>query len=247
MSLCPFIQFSVNPDMMLELAGIMRILVVEDDQQLAGFLCRGLEEEGSCVTVAHDGATAAQLAAAHTFDVIVLDVMLPFLDGLETTRRIRRTGNQTPILLLTARDSSQDVVRGLDAGADDYLTKPFSLDVLLARLRARTRKAAAGRSSPLRAADLILDADAHEVKRAGHPVNLTRTEFALLECLLAASGRVVTRQTLIDAVWGRDREIESNTLDVFMRFLRNKIDEGHELRLIHTVRGIGYCLREQRP
>lgn len=226
---------------------MMRILVVEDDRELADFLRRGLEEEGNHVTLVHDGAAAVKECTNQTFDVIVLDVMLPFLDGLEATRRIRTQRNMTPILLLTARDSPQDIVKGLDAGADDYLTKPFSFDVLLARLRARTRAASSGHKKILGVADLTLDTEVHEVKRGGRNISLTRTEFSILECLLSASGRVVTRQALIDEVWGPERDIESNTLDAFMRFLRNKVDGSEQLRLIHTIRGIGYCVREQQP
>ena len=225
----------------------MRILVVEDDKELGEFLRRGLEEEGNRATLVHDGATAVTECLSQPYDVVVLDVMLPFLDGLEATRRIRTQGNRTPILLLTARDAPQDIVKGLDAGADDYLTKPFSFDVLLARLRARTRVAPSRNRKVFQVGDLILDTELHEVKRAGRTVNLTRTEFSILECLLSASGRVVTRQALIDDVWGAERDIESNTLDAFMRFLRNKIDGNDQARLIHTVRGVGYCVREQQP
>ena len=225
----------------------MRILVVEDDKELGDFLRRGFQEEGNLATLVHDGATAVTECLSQPYDVVVLDVMLPFLDGLEATRRIRAQGNRTPILLLTARDAPQDIVKGLDAGADDYLTKPFSFDVLLARLRARTRVAPSRNRKAFQVGDLILDTELHEVKRAGRTVNLTRTEFSILECLLSASGRVVTRQALIDDVWGAERDIESNTLDAFMRFLRNKIDGNDQARLIHTVRGVGYCVREQQP
>lgn len=224
----------------------MHILVVEDDKEVADFVRRGLEEEGNSVQVVHDGGAALQQALAHTFDVIVLDVMLPFLDGFEVTRRLRSHRNRTPVLLLTARDAPEDVVRGLDAGADDYLAKPFSFDVLLARIRARTRRPVGERGKRLQVADLVLDLESHEVWRDGAPISLTRTEFAILECLMAAAGRVVTRQTLIDTVWGPDRDIENNTLDVFMRFLRTKVDHGDHPRLIQTLRGIGYSVREQQ-
>jgi DNA-binding response OmpR family regulator len=224
----------------------MRILVVEDDRDVADFVCRGLEEEGNSVQVVHDGGAALQQALAHTFDIIVLDVMLPFLDGFEVTRRLRSHRNQTPVLLLTARDSPKDVVRGLDAGADDYLAKPFSFDVLLARIRARTRGPSTEHGKRLQVADLALDPESHEVWRAGVAIALTRTEFAILECLMSAAGRVVTRQALIDTVWGLDRDIENNTLDVFMRFLRAKVDHGDGSRLIQTLRGVGYSVREQQ-
>jgi DNA-binding response OmpR family regulator len=223
----------------------MRILVVEDDRDVADFVRRGLEEEGNSVQVAHDGGVALQQALAHPFDIIVLDVMLPFLDGFEVTRRLRSHRNRTPVLLLTARDAPEDVVRGLDAGADDYLAKPFSFDVLLARIRARTRRPDADRGKRLQVADLVLDLESHEVWRDGAPIALTRTEFAILECLMTAAGRVVTRQMLIESVWGPDRDIENNTLDVFMRFLRTKVDRSDHPRLIQTLRGIGYSVREQ--
>jgi DNA-binding response OmpR family regulator len=222
----------------------MRILFVEDDREVADYVSRGLEEENNSVTVSFDGVSALQAAQSSSFDVIVLDVMLPFLDGLEVTRRLRARSITTPILLLTARDTPQDVVRGLDAGADDYLTKPFSFEVLLARLRARTRVGAVGAGSKLRFSDLTIDLETHEVSRAKRLLNLTRTEFAILECLMRSAGRVVTRQRLIESVWGPDREVGNNNLDVFIRFLRTKVDSHGRRRLIQTVRGVGYRLRE---
>jgi DNA-binding response OmpR family regulator len=222
----------------------MRILFVEDDREVADYVARGLEEENNSVTVSFDGMSALQAAQSSSFDVIVLDVMLPFLDGFEVTRRLRARSVTTPILLLTARDTPQDVVRGLDAGADDYLTKPFSFEVLLARLRARTRVSAAGAGSRLRFSDLAIDLETHEVWRRKGLLNLTRTEFSILECLMRSAGRVVTRQRLIESVWGPDREVGNNNLDVFIRFLRTKVDSPGQRRLIQTVRGIGYRLRE---
>ncbi len=222
----------------------MRVLLIEDDHEVADYLRWGLEEEHNSVTVNHDGTAALRSARGSSFDIIVLDVMLPFLSGLEVTRKLRADGLRTPILLLTARDAPEDIVRGLDAGADDYLTKPFSFDVLLARLRARTRTHAPGPPSRFRMADLELDTGTREVWRGRHSLNLTRTEFSILECLIQASGRVVSRQQLIEAVWGAERSVESNTLDVFIRFLRSKIDQPGRPRLIHTVRGVGYSLRE---
>jgi DNA-binding response OmpR family regulator len=182
------------------------------------------------------------MAERQAFDLIVLDIMLPFMDGLEMTRRLRRGHVLTPILLLTARDAPEDVVRGLDAGADDYLTKPFSFEVLLARIRARTR-AAHGSDARKRFADLTLDLEAHQAWRGSKEIPLTRTEFAILECLMRSSGRIVTRDRLIEEVWG-DREVSSNNLDVFMRFLRAKVDLPEHRRLIHTERGVGYSLRD---
>ena len=225
----------------------MRVLVVEDDREIAGYIGRGLEEEGNRVTVCFDGAAGLKAAQTSAFDIVVLDVMLPFLDGFEVTRRLRAEKISTPIVLLTARDAPRDVVRGLDAGADDYLSKPFSFEVLLARLRARTRSMRTDERAQLQCADLAIDLESHEAWRGNSPLNLTRTEFAIVECLLRASGRVVPRSRLIESVWGTERAVGSNNLDVFIRFLRVKIDGPGHSRLIHTVRGVGYCLREGAP
>lgn len=219
----------------------MHVLLVDDDVEVAEYVRRELEEEGHVVTVCHDGAAALRAAELHAFDIIVLDVMMPFVDGLEVTRRLRRQHIQTPILLLTARDAPEEVVRGLEAGADDYLTKPFSFDVLLARIRVRTR-AREDRAHRLRFADLTLDPGTREVWRGSRPVGLTRTEFAILECLMRASGRVVPRDTLIEEVWG-ERDVTYNNLEVFIRFLRAKLDCPGHPSLIHTERGLGYRLR----
>lgn len=222
----------------------VRILLVEDDRELAGYVGRGLEEEGNHVTVCHDGAEGLRAAQASSFDIVVLDVMLPHLNGFEVTRRLRAQKIATPIVLLTARDAAQDVVRGLDAGADDYLTKPFSFDVLRARLRARTRAHGPGRTQ-LRYGDLMIDPESHEAWRGNRELNLTRTEFAILEKLLRASGRVVSRRQLLETVWGEQREVGDNNLDVFIRFLRVKVDGPFQQRLIHTIRGVGYSLKEE--
>jgi DNA-binding response OmpR family regulator len=222
----------------------VRVLLVEDDREVADYVGRCLEEEGNRVTVCLDGMEGLRAAQNSAFDIVVLDVMLPFLDGFEVTRRLRAEKIATPIILLTARDAAQDIVRGLDAGADDYLTKPFSLDVLLARLRARTR-VYSGETTKLSYADLTIDMESHEAWRAKTQVRLTRTEFAIVESLMRSAGRVVTRRRLIETVWGEDREIGDNNLDVFIRFLRVKIDGTGQSRLIHTVRGLGYCLREE--
>ncbi len=219
----------------------MRILVVEDDRDVAEYIRRELEDEGHSVSVCHDGSSGLRAAERTTFDMILLDVMLPFMDGLEVTRRLRRGSVRTPILLLTARDAPEEIVRGLDSGADDYLTKPFSFDVLLARIRARTR-AAAGPGERLRFADLVLDPARREASRGGRQVALTRTEFSILECLMRASGRVVPRDSLIEEVWG-EREVTYNNLEVFIRFLRAKVECEGEAKLIHTERGVGYSLR----
>jgi DNA-binding response OmpR family regulator len=221
----------------------MRLLVVEDEQRMAALLEQGLEEEGHQVYVTRDGEQGLAAAQSSTFDVIVLDVMLPRMDGLTVARRLREAGNQTPILMLTARDKMTDVVKGLDIGADDYLTKPFSFDVLVARLRAVSRRGPIPRSVQLQFADLCLDTATRRVTRHGHPVNLTRKEHSLLELLLRNAGRTVTRDTILESVWGSDSDVEENTLEAFVRLLRTKIDAGFEPKLIHTVRGIGYSLR----
>jgi DNA-binding response OmpR family regulator len=218
----------------------VRILLIEDDRDVAEYVRRDLEDEGYTVSVCHDGAEGLRAAERAAFDIIVLDVMLPCMDGLEVTRRLRRGHVRTPILLLTARDAPEEIVRGLDAGADDYLTKPFAFDVLLARIRARTRPAADGQR--LRFADLVLDLGTREAWRGRHHVALTRTEFSILDCLVRAQGRVVPRDRLIEEVWG-DREVSYNNLEVFIRLLRGKLDDDGPAALIRTERGVGYGLR----
>jgi DNA-binding response OmpR family regulator len=223
----------------------MRLLVVEDEKRMADLLRKGLQEEGYAVTVASDGTTAVEMAEANQFELILLDLMLPGMDGFQVAQRLRREGNRVPILMLTARDATTDIVQGLDLGADDYLTKPFSFEVLLARIRAMLRRGPASQSVKLRVGDLELDPGSHEVTRGSQMVNLTRTEFSLLEYLMRRQGQVIPRDTLIEAVWGYDRNIESNTLDAFIRLLRSKVEGDGGPRLIHTVRGIGYVIREQ--
>ena len=220
----------------------MRVLLVDDDHEVLEYVQRGLEEESFSVVVAHDGARGLRLAESSAFDILLLDVMMPYVNGLQVTRSLRRQNILTPILLLTARDAPEEIVQGLEAGADDYLTKPFSFDVLLARIRARTRRPDQ-KNAVLRFADLVLDLDAHKAWRGKREMTLTRTEFAILECLLRASGRVVTRDRLIDTVWS-DREVSANNLDVFIKFVRSKIDAPGLPKLIHTERGLGYSLRE---
>ena len=223
----------------------MRILIVEDDRRLANQLKKGLDEEGHPTSIVFDGKEGWEAANANEFDVFVLDVMLPTVDGFSLVRRVRRAGIATPILMLTARDSNEDVVTGLDAGADDYLTKPFSFRVLLARLRALERRKQVDPRTLLQVSDLTLDAATHRVERGGASVPLTRTEFAILDLLIKNAGKVLTRERLIESVWGYDCEIESNTLDVFMRQLRLKVEPPGSRKLIHTVRGVGYTLREE--
>jgi DNA-binding response OmpR family regulator len=223
----------------------MRILIVEDDRKLVRQLKKGLDEQGHSVTVASDGTEGLEAAEYSEFDVLVLDVMLPGLDGFSIVRRVRAAESTTPILLLTARDSPEDVVTGLDAGADDYLTKPFSFKILLARLRALSRRKNVEPRTELQVGDLVLDPATREVKRAGSVVSLSRTEFVLLEMLMRNTGRVITRTRLIETAWGYDRDVENNTLDVFICQLRSKIDLPGSHKLIHTIRGIGYALREE--
>jgi two-component system copper resistance phosphate regulon response regulator CusR len=223
----------------------MRILIVEDDQKLARQLQKGLAEQGYTATLAFEGHEGLHTARSEPFDVFVLDVMLPGIDGFSLVRRLRTSGSVTPILLLTARDTAEDIVMGLDAGADDYLTKPFSFKVLVARLRALSRRKQVEPRTHLHIADLVLDSPRHEVKRAGVPIPLTPREFELLELLLRNSGRVLTRSRLIEAVWGSERDVESNTLDVFISQLRTKLEAAGMSKLIHTIRGIGYTLREE--
>jgi two-component system response regulator MprA len=222
----------------------MRILVIEDDAKMAELLRRGLSREGHSVDVAGDGLKGLEKGQSLAFDAIVLDIMLPGLDGLSVAHRLRSRGVRAPILMLTARDSVPDIVRGLDVGADDYLTKPFSFEVLAARLRVIGRRAASESGSIFQVADLTLDTQKHEVHRGRRPITLTRTEFMLLEHLVRRAGRVVSRDDLIEAVWGIDRDVESNTLDVFIFQLRSKIEAGGAGRLIQTVRGFGYTMRE---
>jgi DNA-binding response OmpR family regulator len=223
----------------------MRILVVEDERRMAQILSAGLSEEGHSVTTAYEGREALSAAETCAYDLIILDVMLPGLDGFEVARRLREKRNQTPILMLTARDATQDMVKGLDLGADDYLTKPFSFDVLMARVRAVSRRGPIARSVRLECGNLVMDPAAHEVRRGDRPIALTRTEFAILELLLRNAGRVVPRDNLIESVWGSESDIESNTLDAFVRLLRAKVETAGEPKLIHTVRGVGYSMRPE--
>jgi two-component system response regulator MprA len=221
----------------------MQILVVEDERRMAELLRRGLAEEGHQVILARDGVEGFEIACASAFDVIVLDVMLPRMDGIAITRRLRELRNQTPVLLLTARDAASDVVRGLDCGADDYLTKPFPFDVLLARLRSVSRRGAIPRPVLLELADLRLDPASRRVTRGADTLTLTPREFSLLELLLRNTGRVIGRETILESVWGYGCDVGENTLEAFVRLLRLKVDT-REPKLIHTVRGIGYVMRE---
>jgi DNA-binding response OmpR family regulator len=220
----------------------MKILVVEDEREMAQVLRRGLEEENYAVTVARDGVSALALSEKNHFDLVLLDVMLPGIDGIQIARRLRELRQETSILMLTARDSVPDIVKGLDAGADDYVTKPFSFAVLLARIRALERRALEPRSYTLRVADLTLDITQRRAFRGAREIHLTPTEFRLLEFLARHDGRVAPRQSILDAVWGANEDIEENTLDAFVRLLRRKVDDHESVKLIHTMRGFGYSL-----
>jgi DNA-binding response OmpR family regulator len=225
--------------------GAMRILVVEDEAKMAELLRQGLGEEGHAVTVAREGPDGLSMAEAGAFDLIVLDVMLPGMSGFEIARRLRAQRDATPILMLTARDATADLVQGLDLGADDYLTKPFSFEVLCARVRAVARRGPIPQAVLLEAGDLTLNQGTREVWRGERRIELTRTEFAILELLMRNASRVVTRERLIDGVWGAGSDIEGNTLDAFVRLLRAKVEETGQARLIQTVRGVGYALRAE--
>ncbi len=211
---------------------------------MGDLLLQGLEEQNHTVTLARNGEEALAAVSASSFDAIVLDVMMPYVSGLEVARRLRASKNHTPILILTARDAAEDIVNGLDAGADDYLVKPFALSVLLARLRAIARRAAQAPVKELRANDLFLDPATREVRRDGKKISLTPTEFRLLEVLMRRANRAVSRSSIIEAVWGFNEEVESNTVDVYIKLLREKADNVITKRLIHTVRGFGYILRD---
>lgn len=207
---------------------------------MAALLEKGLQAEGHSVVTAHTGVDALEALRIWKFDAIVLDILLPKLDGFGVVRRLRERKDQTPILMLTARDAPADKVKGLDLGADDYLTKPFLFDELLARLRAVSRRGAIPRPAILRAADLALDLATHQVSRNGQPIELTRTEFALLELLMRNAGRVLERDVIIAAIWNTAESVEDGTLNAFISLLRQKIDRKGEAQLIETVRGIGY-------
>jgi DNA-binding response OmpR family regulator len=225
----------------------MRILVVEDDRKVAGFVERGLKEDGYAVDVAHDGVDGSLKAHVHDYDLLILDVMLPGKTGYEILTELRREENSVPILLLTARDAAEEVVRGLDAGADDYLTKPFSFEVLLARVRALIRRGGARRMDRLRYADVELDRLQHLVTRGGRDLKLTAKEFQLLEYFLLHPGEVVRRTRLLEKVWDLSFDPMSNVVDVHVAKLRQKLRLGGERPLIHTVRGVGYILSEKEP
>ena len=222
----------------------MKVLVVDDERAVRDSLKRALELEGYAVGLASDGGEALEKVEAEPPDAVILDVLMPGTDGLEVSRTLRSSGNRVPVLMLTARAEVGDRVAGLDAGADDYLTKPFALEELLARLRALLRRTADGSGEALRFADLELDPGTREVRRGGEPIELTRTEFSLLELFMLNPRQVLTRSVIFERVWGYDFGYGSNSLDVYIGYLRRKTEGGGKPRLIHTVRGVGYALRE---
>lgn len=221
----------------------MQVLIVEDKRSLAGHLGRALQGEGYAVTLAYDGEEALRLGRTDRYDLMILDVMLPRMDGFSVIRKLREERRKTHTIILSARDSMGDVVRGLDAGADDYLTKPFALDVLLARLRAAARRVPERPPETLCAGDLVLHPQTCEMSRGERADTLTRTECALLETLMRRAGTIVPRNVLIDAGWGANADVSFDSLYVFIRSLRSKVTREGESELLHTIRGVGYSLR----
>jgi two-component system response regulator MprA len=222
----------------------VKVLVVDDEPAVRDAVARALRYEGYTVATAEDGQQALESLALEPADAVVLDVLMPRLDGLEVCRRLRSAGDRVPVLMLTARETVPDRVEGLDAGGDDYLVKPFALQELLARLRALLRRTGGDGTGALRVADLSLDPDTREVRRGARAIELTRTEFLLLELLLRNARKVLTRETILERVWGYDFETSSNSLDVYIGYLRRKTEADGEPRLVQTVRGVGYVVRE---
>ncbi len=222
----------------------MEILLVEDDGRVARLVERTLAEAGHHVDIAYDGASGLRQGTTGAYDLIVLDILLPGMDGLDVCRKLRRRSIRTPILMLTARDAVPDRVRGLDAGADDYLVKPFALEELHARVRALERRASDGADEALQVGDLTLDLGRHEARRGERTIELTAKEFQLLTYLMRAPGRVLTKERIADHVWGYDSEATSNVVEVYIHYLRDKIDRNFPRPLIRTVRGVGYTIKE---
>jgi len=223
----------------------MRILLVEDDTAIARSLKEGLEDESYAVDVANDGSEGYRTAAADDYDVIILDIMLPGMNGYEVCRALRNDGNKTPILMLTARDAERDIVEGLDTGVDDYLAKPFSFDVLLARIRALLRRPNEKLEEILQVGDLKLDPSSKKVTRASQEINLTAKEYGVLEYLMRNKGKVLSKEQIISHVWDFDADVLPNNVELFIMFLRRKIDKPFKSKLIHTVSGFGYKLEEK--
>ena len=221
----------------------MRILIVEDEKKIAGFIKRGLKEEGYAVDAAADGDEGYELASVNDYDLIILDIMLPKCDGVTLCKKLRADKLETPVIMLTAKTSVQDKVTGLDAGANDYLTKPFAFEELLARMRVLLRKSVQP-ATRLQVADLVLDLLSHKVTRAGTDIILSSREFALLDYLMRNAGAVVTRTMISEHVWDIDFDTNTNVIDVYINYLRNKIDADFDKKLIQTIRGRGYMLKE---
>jgi DNA-binding response OmpR family regulator len=222
----------------------MRLLLAEDEEKVSRFVQRGLEAERFAVDVAADGRRAIELATAYQYDLIILDLMMPGLNGTEVLQRIRALNDQVPVLVLTARDALEDKVRHFEIGADDYLTKPFAFAELLMRVKALLKRGAVSRSNVLRIADLEMDRLIQQVRRGGEKIELTTKEYSLLEYLMLNAGRVVSRTMIIEHVWDQSFDGATNIVDVYVRHLRNKVDTGRERRLIRTVRGVGYGISE---
>ncbi|GMV51880.1 response regulator transcription factor [Nitrospirales bacterium NOB] len=221
----------------------MRILVIEDETKVGSFIKRALEEESYAVDLCEDGAQGLDMALIGSYDLIMIDLMIPSLPGLEVLTRLRRAKIQTPVLILTAQSKVDQRVKGLDAGADDYLTKPFAIDELLARVRALLRRGPAESPGVLQVDDLVLNPATREVTRGGQRIDLTVKEYALLEYFMRHAGRVLTRPMISDHVWNQDFDTFTNVIDVYVNYLRNKIDRGRSKKLIHTIRGSGYMLK----
>jgi heavy metal response regulator len=221
----------------------MRILIVEDEKSLADILKKGLEEEGYAVDVSYNGEEGLFMAENEPSDLIILDIMLPVIDGMTILKRIRKAGTKTPVLMLTAKDTIMDKVSGLDSGADDYLTKPFSFEELLARMRALLRRHTEAKTSVLMIENLTIDTATHEIKREGKDILLSAKEYALLEYMAINRNKVLSRTALTEHLYNQDFDLDSNVIDVFINRIRKKIDRGYDIKLIHTVRGAGYMLR----
>jgi heavy metal response regulator len=222
----------------------MRILVIEDEVKIAQFIKRGLKEEGYAVDVSNDGEEGHFLLSSNEYDAIILDIMLPKIDGLTLCRTLRKEGNQTPIIMLTAKDTVKDKVKGLDSGADDYLPKPFAFEELLARVRVLLRKKDSRVQTQLKVEDLVLDLLTHKVTRGDREIDLTVKEYALLEYLMRNAGNIVTRTMISEHVWDINFDTFTNVIDVYINYLRNKVDTGFADKMIHTVRGKGYLLKK---
>ncbi len=223
----------------------MRIILVEDEKQLANIIKKGLEEHGYSVDVAYDGEEGLYMAENYEADVIVLDIMLPQVDGISLLANIRKTGIKTPVLLLTAKDTISDKIKGLDSGADDYLTKPFDFGELLARIRALLRRKSDAKEVVIKIADLEINTASHEIKRGNKPIPLSAREYAVLEYLAYNKGSVISRTDLTEHIYDESFDMDSNIVDVYINYLRNKIDKEFKNKLIHTVRGAGYILKEK--